>query len=180
MKTAASGLVALSAALAMLTASASPASADETTAATQRTTTTKDYVVGPNDKLISHGLFTLGIAYSASAIVALQSNLSSDDTLYIPVAGPWLDLAERGACDECDHEGLNKVMLVVDGIVQGLGVLQIAAGFALTEEREETTTQVATTSSNYGAPANNDGVVTVRAVPFFGKHSYGMRAVAKF
>jgi hypothetical protein len=99
---------------------------------------------GPNRALIASGLITFGISYGVAAIVAGTSPRSEDRHLYVPVAGPWIDLANRPSCGPeniaCDTETMNKVLLVADGIFQGLGVIQIISGFAMPEERRVVTT----------------------------------------
>jgi hypothetical protein len=63
--------------------------------------------------------------YVPSFIVAATSNRSGDKSLYVPVAGPWIDLFSRGGCGEisCGTEALYKSLLVVDGLVQGAGIV---------------------------------------------------------
>ena len=92
----------------------------------------------PNVEAIASGLFTLGIPYVASVVVAAQSDHPGDDQLNYPVAGPWLDLANRGACGgrgetNCNTETFNKAMLVGDGVLQGVGALEILGGFLFPE-----------------------------------------------
>jgi hypothetical protein len=84
---------------------------------------------GPNPYLLRSGLFTLGLSYAPALVVAIESDFHADDHLYIPVAGPWLDLANRGD-SESDNETVNKVLLVTDGVFQGLGALQVVAALA--------------------------------------------------
>ena len=42
----------------------------------------------PNVGLISSGVFTFGIPYVTSVVVASQSTREADEKLYVPVAGP--------------------------------------------------------------------------------------------
>jgi hypothetical protein len=72
------------------------------------------------------------LAYVPSVIVAVESPLAVDKRLYVPVAGPWLDYANRD-CATCRHETFNKVMLVTDGIFQGIGALNIVGAFLFPE-----------------------------------------------
>jgi hypothetical protein len=109
--------------------------------ALQRDYVTRQYVT-PNAALITSGVIMFGASYGASVVVASQSNHAGDDQLYIPVAGPWLDLANRGSCRStvdfsCDNETTNKVLLVADGVFQGLGVLQILGGLIFPETHTE-------------------------------------------
>jgi hypothetical protein len=82
--------------------------------------------------LISSGLLTFGLGYGAAVAVAATSSHQGDNRLYVPLLGPWLDIGDRGSCGvenpSCDHETTNKLLLVGDGIVQGVGALTILAG----------------------------------------------------
>lgn len=95
--------------------------------------------VYPNRSLIATGLVTFGLSYGSAAIVGATSEHRGDDHLLIPVAGPWLDIADRGMCgygteQNCDTENANKVLLGIDGVFQGLGALAFLAGFLVPEE----------------------------------------------
>lgn len=100
----------------------------------------------PNKGLITSGVVLLGATYVASLVVATTtSDYGPDRKLYVPVAGPWLDLADRkGECGRpggpsCDNEDLYQVLLVADGIGQGIGALQIVGGFLFPVHRTVTT-----------------------------------------
>ena len=98
---------------------------------------------GPNRAMLHTGIWTLGLAYVPAVIVATQSERSADKNLYIPVAGPWMDLATRGTCPSnrtCNNETLNKVLIVTDGIFQGVGALNVIGSFLFPETRITTTT----------------------------------------
>jgi hypothetical protein len=110
------------------------------------TTRGRDTVVagGPNSALLSSGLFVFGVPYLTSVVVAATSSRPEDKNLYIPVVGPWLDFAQREDCGSigqrsCDNETVNKVLLGADGILQGLGALQIVGAFLMPETRTVTT-----------------------------------------
>jgi hypothetical protein len=94
----------------------------------------------PNSALIGSGALMLGISYGSSVVVAAASGRAGDENLYIPVAGPWMDLTSRGACEPycLGNETANKVMLVTDGVFQGVGMLQILGGFLFPETRTVT------------------------------------------
>jgi hypothetical protein len=126
---------------------------------------------GPNRGLLHSGLFVFGVPYVASVIVASSSDHPGDDNLYLPVAGPWMDLANRGTCGHlgersCDSETGNKVLLVFDGIFQGLGALDIVGAFVFPETRT-----VSTVSSERRF---------VIAPTYWGRNGYGVHAVATF
>lgn len=72
-------------------------------------------------------------SYAPMAAVAFTSDRPADQTnLYYPVVGPWMNLADR-QCDAraCGNEGLNKAMLILDGVGQGLGAIGIVTSLFL-------------------------------------------------
>lgn len=123
----------------------------------------------PNGELIASGAIMLGATYGASVIVAATSDHQGDNHLYVPIAGPWIDLADRGGCDatrdECDGETVNKVLLVADGIFQGVGALQIVGGFLFPKKQV------------VAEAANKPGV---RVAPMLGGGRLGVGAAGRF
>lgn len=88
---------------------------------------------GPNRALLHSGVGVLVLSYVPAVVVAATNSRPSDNNLYIPVAGPWMDLSDRGDCRSCNHESLYKTLLVTDGIFQGLGALEIVGSFLFPE-----------------------------------------------
>jgi hypothetical protein len=159
-----------------ITASAALASILSVSAANAQTVVTTarahDTVVsaGPNSTMLGSGLFTFGVPYIASVVVAANSDHAGDNHLYIPVVGPWLDFANRGDCgaigqQSCDNETVNKVLLVVDGVFQGVGALEIVGAFLSPETR---TVSVATNPRFKLGPSS------------VGRSGYGVAAVGTF
>ncbi len=98
------------------------------------------YSAPPNRAMIGGGLFAFVGAYVPGVIVAAVNDNSYDNHLYIPVAGPWLDLANRPGCgglgqNSCGQETGFKALLIVDGAFQGLGALATVLGFVTPEQR---------------------------------------------
>jgi len=89
----------------------------------------------PNSSMLTSGAFAIGVPYVASVIVAAESNHPGDKNLFIPVAGPWLDLSQRHCpmAGTCGNEGLYTGLLIANGIFQGVGALQIAGAFLFPE-----------------------------------------------
>ncbi len=119
----------------------------------------------PNGALIGSGLTMFGASYVPSMIVAASSDHPGDTALYIPIVGPWMDLAQRdSACPggHCLNDAANKVLLVADGVFQGLGALQIMGGFLFPTTR--TVTQIA----------------GVQVIPTVGTAQVGLTAVGRF
>lgn len=87
---------------------------------------------GPSAYLFSSGLITTGLSYTPALIVAVNSDRSEDKYLYAPFAGPWMDLAARNG----DGSKVDKTLLVVDGVFQTIGAIQIIASFFFTGSTE--------------------------------------------
>jgi hypothetical protein len=82
---------------------------------------------GPSAYLFSSGLITTGLSYTPALIVAINSDRSEDKYLYAPFVGPWMDLGARDGGSKVD-----KTLLVVDGVFQTIGAIQIIASFIFT------------------------------------------------
>lgn len=74
----------------------------------------------PNRTLMSTGVGLFVISYGASVVAGAVSPRDEDKNLFIPVAGPWMDLGQRG---NINNDSVAKGMLITSGIVQGAGVL---------------------------------------------------------
>jgi len=125
---------------------------------------------GPNVPLLTTGLTTFGLSYAPALVIGAMSSQSSDRNLYIPVAGPWLDMANRPACGgrgpSCASETTNKVLLGVDGVAQGLGAAMTVVGL-LVPTRHTVLTKTT---------AKKDGP-TIRIAPDRMGTGYGLTAV---
>lgn len=117
----------------------------------------RDEYTGPNRRLIGSGLVTFGLSYIPSLIVAGTSDVGADHHLYVPIVGPWLDLGDRPGCGpghiDCDAETTDKVLLVLDGVFQGLGALTTVTGFLSPERQEVVRTAEAEKPGVHLAPA---------------------------
>lgn len=84
----------------------------------------------PNKGLLVTGAFIFGSTYTASVIAAARSDREANKKLYVPLVGPWLDLNDRrDGQPDSDTETTEKAFLVADGILQGIGTLQIVGSF---------------------------------------------------
>jgi hypothetical protein len=110
----------------------------------------------PNKPLLVTGTVLLGGTYAASAIVAALSDRDADKKLYYPVAGPWLDLNHRG-CDTnpCANNKLDRVLLVGDGILQGIGAFGMLLSLVVPEK----------TTRSWYLIGNNEFVVAPSLAP---------------
>jgi hypothetical protein len=97
--------------------------------------------IRPNRPLLYTGAGVIAASYIPPVIVAATSDRAADKKLFIPVAGPWLDLADRGGCapNSCETEGIYKALLVTTGIAHIVGSGLIVSSFIVPEERVRTT-----------------------------------------
>ncbi len=138
----------------------------------------KDQTVStvPNRPLLHSGIWILGLSYVPAVIVAAESNREGDKRLYIPVAGPWLDLASRSNCPSnvgCSNETSNKVFIVIDGVFQALGAFNIVGAFVFPETRT-----VTVGSSERSATSVSSLSVHLRPIKIGA--NYGVAAVGTF
>ncbi len=161
-------LAVTAAAPALADAAATPPPADP--AATEQTT----YYRPPNRAVLAGGILAFVGSYGAAVAVAAANHNSYDNNLYIPLAGPWLDLQNRPGCSgpgeaNCtSKEDGAKALLVLSGVFQGLGALTIALG-AIVPEKHHTTVQ---------ARADKP---TVRVLPAqVSRDGYGLAALGTF
>ncbi len=99
----------------------------------------------PNRPLLVASLATLAISYTPAFIVAATSPHVGDNKLFIPVIGPWWDLAERPKCGDgagktgCRNEFFNDSALILAGIAHAAGLIGLVSAFFIPEERKVTT-----------------------------------------
>jgi len=160
-----------------LTSSIRTAIADDVAAPHLAVTRDEAATTGPNRALLHSGIWILGLSYVPAVIVAAESNRYGDKRLYIPVAGPWLDLTTRSNCSmnaACSNETTNKILIVVDGVFQGLGAFNIVGAFVFPETRT-----VAVSSSERSNTQTS--TLSVHILPArVGRGAYGLAAVGTF
>lgn len=126
----------------------------------------------PNRFLLMTGLVLFGAPYVASVGIGAASPHQGDANLYVPLAGPWLDLAARPGCpanSTCNDETGDRVLLVGDGVLQTIGALEVIGAFVFPE-----TIGVASVGSK-------DSSTAVSFTPSkVGRDGYGLSAVGWF
>jgi len=136
---------------------------------TERTTS---QATGPSMAMVGSGVGIFALSYLPAVVVGATSGLSADRTLFVPIAGPWIDLTQRPGCapgTSCNGENTAKVFIVVDGVFQAIGALTIIGGF-LSTAHETTTVRTAT-----------DLRPTLHLTPAqMGQGGYGMQAIGTF
>jgi hypothetical protein len=120
-----------------------------------------------NQALLWGGAGLFVASYAASFVVAL-GNRSEDNYLFIPVAGPWIDLGARD-CDRrpCTNETLNVALLIADGLAQAAGLIGVGAAFLL--PRRGTT----------GTAKAEEPSITI-APTRMARDGYGLMAIGRF
>lgn len=56
--------------------------------------------------------------------------------VYAPIVGPWLDFGDRGNCPQassCDGVTANRILIVVNGVFQAIGVLSVVSGLVFSK-----------------------------------------------
>jgi hypothetical protein len=128
----------------------------------------------PNGPLLGAGLILFGGAYVPSVIVAAEANTSYDNRLYIPVAGPWLDIGKRHCGGDleptCSSEWGRRAVLIADGAAQGAGAVLMVAGLLVPGRHRELIT----------AKSDRSKKVQVDIVPQVGNGQYGLGALGSF
>jgi len=126
---------------------------------------------GPSRAMLVSGLGTFGISYGVADVVGLTSDLDADHRMVVPIAGPWLALSGRGDCGpgtprSCDARTTNEVLIVADGVFQGLGALLVVEAFLNPET---------VTTRRASAPPPR-----IQVAPTFGSNGYGLAAFGNF
>jgi hypothetical protein len=141
-------------------------------AAPLTTETTTSQATGPSMAMVGSGVGIFALSYLPAVVVGATSGLNADRTLFVPVAGPWIDLTQRPGCapgTSCNGENTAKVFIVVDGVFQAIGALTIIGGF-LSTAHETTTVRTAA-----------DLRPTLHLTPVqMGQGGYGMQAIGTF
>ncbi len=129
------------------------------------------------DTLLGTGLFLLAVSYLPAVSVAASSTVAADQHLYAPLAGPWIDLAQRPACNppqNCESEQTNRALLETSGILQGVGAFLTLVGL-LTSDDDDGAMQPPP-KPVHEAKANPVHVTPAQ----FGSAGYGVAAFGKF
>lgn len=119
-------------------ANAQEAPTSRTPVTVEKTTTE---ATGPSLLMVGSGIGIFGLSYVPVVVVAATSGLSADQNLYVPIVGPWIDFAQRPGCPaagSCNVENTDRVLLVADGIFQGIGAVTIVGGFLSTAHETKT------------------------------------------
>ena len=89
----------------------------------------------PHRAMFIVGFISFAGAYWNAIMAGTFSSRDADRRLFVPLAGPWLDLGSRGCgADPCGKiEAIRVGLLVVNGLSQGLGLAAGISSFFVTE-----------------------------------------------
>jgi hypothetical protein len=129
--------------------------------------------------LLVAGITLFVLSYAPTAYIGATSRLTTDRDLLVPLAGPWVDLAERPKCvapagsqalpvSPCLVETLSKVAIVTGGAVEALGAILIVAGIP------------SSTRVSYEGDKVSADKPTVHVLPTMGAGGTGVRAFGTF
>jgi hypothetical protein len=127
------------------TSTTTTTSADDATASSSAATTTlspppsgESVVVynkqRPNKALLITGSALLVSTYVTTAALAAANGPDADKNLYIPVVGPWLNLADRTTASGRAGDTRDTVLIAGSGVLQGAGAALLITSFFVPEK----------------------------------------------
>jgi hypothetical protein len=88
----------------------------------------------PSKALLITGGAVLAGTYATTAALAAANGPIGDKDLYIPIAGPWINLANRSCAGDCPNQTRDTVLIAGSGVLQGVGALMILGSFLIPEK----------------------------------------------
>ncbi|HEY8078799.1 MAG TPA: hypothetical protein VIF62_31925 [Labilithrix sp.] len=91
----------------------------------------------PNRPLLFTGAALVAFPYLAGVGVAFKNNPHADEQLFVPIAGPWMDLEARPCMmgPSCTaRENVASTLVVASGVVQATGLVLALASFVIPEK----------------------------------------------
>jgi hypothetical protein len=85
--------------------------------------------VAPSSAFIATGTIALSLGYGVAAVLAVSSTYDKDRVLFVPIAGPWIDLGLRPP--STTEENWARLGLVVDGVAQLAGLALVITGLVM-------------------------------------------------
>lgn len=113
----------------------------------------------------------IGVAtYVPTAAIGATSSRDEDKYLFIPVAGPWIELGNRDCnARPCENDTTAKVLIIGSGILQGIGAIGTLSSFFIPETKRSTTTAKAPEKPSFAVAPTHVGYA-----------GYGLGAVGTF
>ena len=89
----------------------------------------REVTVSPSAAYVASGTIALSLGYGVATVVALSTTYDADRLLFIPIAGPWIDLGLRPP--STTEENWARLGLVVDGVAQIAGLVLLVTGLVM-------------------------------------------------
>jgi len=89
----------------------------------------REVTVSTSAAFVASGTIALSLGYGVATVLAVSSTYDKDRLLFIPIAGPWIDLGLRPP--STTDENWARVGLVVDGVAQLAGLVLVVTGFVM-------------------------------------------------
>jgi hypothetical protein len=113
--------------------------------------------------LITGGALLVG-TYATTAALTAANGPTADKDLYIPVVGPWINIADRGS--DRSHETRDILLIAGSGVLQGVGAVLAVSSFFIPEK--------------VPAARINAGNVKMQVTPTAGPGAGGIGAIGTF
>lgn len=119
-------------------------------AARSEDTVTLYQSVRPNKPLLYTGGILLLGAYVPTATLTAVNNQDpgADKALYLPVVGPWMNLADRHSDSSSDNTR-DTILIAASGVVQGVGAGLLIASLVIPEKVPAATVQAGNTKIHF-------------------------------
>jgi len=89
----------------------------------------REVTVAPSATFIASGTVALSLGYGVATVLAISSTYENDRLLFIPLAGPWIDLGLRPP--GTTEENWARFGLVIDGVAQLAGLVLVVTGLVM-------------------------------------------------
>jgi hypothetical protein len=89
----------------------------------------REVTVSTSAALVASGTIALSLGYGVAAVLAVSSTYGKDRLLFIPIAGPWIDLGLRPR--STTEENWARAGLVADGVAQLVGLVLVITGLVM-------------------------------------------------
>ncbi len=159
-------------------AAAAPAAADEPTRDELTDPTLVPPAGAPTRLVLTGAAIAVGWYAAGTGMSFLFPDAPGANDLRIPVAGPWMALADTGCADNdpgCSGftVAIRAILTVMDGVGQAGGLLLVGEGLFLPSSG----------AARAPAPRRRSSVfhpTQVRATPMVGRHSFGLGLGGRF
>lgn len=88
----------------------------------------------PNVPLLVTGASLFVSTYVTTAAIVGANGSVGDHDLYIPIVGPWINIADRNCPGDCPNETRDQALIIGSGVLQGVGAGLLLSSFLIPEK----------------------------------------------